>query len=151
MKKVTPDMEKGKKMTDQLSKNFKKSEFKCRDGTHVPDELMENLEELVENLQIIRDHIGVPMRIISGYRSPKYNRRIGGARKSQHMKAKAADIVVKTIKPVKMREIIIDLIKEGKIKKGGVGLYRSFVHYDTRGRNARWKGNGVKDYQGESK
>lgn len=151
MKKKAPDAEKEKKMTDQLSKNFKKSEFKCRDGTHVPDELMENLEELVENLQIIRDHIGVPMRIISGYRSPKYNRRIGGARKSQHMKAKAADIVVKTIKPVKMREIIIDLIKEGKIKKGGVGLYRSFVHYDTRGRNARWKGNGVKDYQGESK
>jgi len=138
-------------MSNQMSKNFKKSEFKCRDGTHVPDEYMDNLEELVENLQIIRDHIGAPMHIISGYRSPKYNRKIGGARKSQHMKAKAADIVVKTIKPIKMREIIIDLIKEGKIKKGGVGLYRSFVHYDTRGWNARWKGKGVKDYRGENK
>ena len=42
-------------------------------------------------------------------------------------------------------------IKEGKIKKGGVGLYRSFVHYDTRGWNARWKGKGVKDYRGENK
>ena len=36
-----------------------------------------------------------------------------------------------------------------QIKKGGVGLYRSFVHYDVRGRNTRWKGKGVKDYRGE--
>tara|TARA_R110000824_G_scaffold150209_6_gene320744 strand:+ start:3574 stop:3978 length:405 start_codon:yes stop_codon:yes gene_type:complete len=134
-------------MSEQLSKNFKKSEFKCRDGTAVPTDLMSDLEELVENLQIIRDHIEKPMRIISGYRTPKYNRRIGGARKSQHMKAKAADIVVRGIKPKELREIITNLIKEGKIKKGGVGLYTSFVHYDTRGWNARWKGKGVKDYR----
>ena len=53
-------------MSNQLSKNFKKKEFKCRDGTHVPDELMDNLVELVDNLQIIRDQIGMPMHIISG-------------------------------------------------------------------------------------
>ena len=135
-------------MTNQLSKNFKKTEFKCRDGSAVPEDLMSNLIELVKNLQIIRDHIGKPMHIISGYRSPKYNRKIGGARKSQHMKARAADIVVKNLKPQELREVIINLIKEGKIKKGGVGLYRSFVHYDTRGWNARWKGTGVKDYRG---
>ena len=138
-------------MSEQVSKNFKKREFRCRDGSDVPKHLMKNLEELVENLQIIRDHIGVPMRIISGYRSPKYNRKIGGARKSQHMKAKAADIVVKTLKPAELKEIIVSLIKEGKIKKGGIGIYRSFVHYDTRGWNARWTGKGVKDYKGESK
>ena len=135
-------------MSEQMSKNFKKGEFKCRDGTEVPDEHMDNLVELVENLQIIRDHIKKPMLIISGYRTPKYNRRIGGARKSQHMKAKAADIVVRGMKPTELRKVIVTLIKEGKIKKGGVGLYRSFVHYDVRGRNARWKGNGVKDYRG---
>tara|TARA_R110000824_G_scaffold322689_2_gene509639 strand:+ start:330 stop:746 length:417 start_codon:yes stop_codon:yes gene_type:complete len=138
-------------MSSQLSKNFKKSEFKCRDGTAVPEELMQNLKELVDNLQIIRGYIKRPMHIISGYRTPKYNRRISGARKSQHMKAKAADIVVRGLKPKELREIIIDLIKEGKIKKGGVGLYRSFVHYDTRGFNARWKGKGIKDYKGDSK
>lgn len=134
-------------MNVPLSKNFKKSEFKCRDGTDVPDELMPNLLELVENLQIIRDHIGKPIHVISGYRTPKYNRRIGGARKSQHMKAKAADIIIRGMSPVEVRAIIINLIKEKKIKKGGVGLYKSFVHYDVRGWNARWKGKGVKDYR----
>ena len=128
-----------------LSKNFKKSEFKCRDGTDTPDELMPNLRELVKNLQIIRDHIGKPVHVISGYRSPKYNRRIGGARKSQHMKAKAADLRVRGMAPSELREIIINLIKEKKIKKGGVGIYKTFVHYDVRGWNARWTGRGVKD------
>ena len=116
-------------MSDQLSKNFKKSEFKCRDGTDVPDELMDNLMELVENLQIIRDHIGVPVRVISGYRTSKYNRSIDGARRSQHMTAKAADLRVKGLTAKELREIITNLIKDGKIKKGGVGLYKSFVHY----------------------
>ena len=134
-------------MTEQLSKNFKKSEFRCKDGTDVPDELMDNLKELVENLQIIRDYIGKPIRVISGYRSPRYNRRIGGARKSQHMTAKAADLRVSGMSPRELREVIIKLIKEGKIKKGGIGLYTSFVHYDVRGRNARWKGSGIKDYK----
>ena len=134
-------------MTEQLSKNFKKSEFRCKDGTDVPDELMDNLKELVENLQIIRDYIGKPIRVISGYRSPRYNRRIGGARKSQHMTAKAADLRVSGMSPRELREVIIKLIKEGKIKKGGIGLYTSFVHYDVRGRNARWKGSGIKDYR----
>ena len=132
---------------NQLSKNFKKSEFKCRDGSEVPDEMMDNLKDLVESLQVIRDAIGKPIRIISGYRSPKYNRRIGGARKSQHMKAKAADMVIKGMKPVEVHRIVVGLIKEGKIKKGGVGLYKYFVHYDVRGFNARWKGEGVKDYK----
>ena len=128
-----------------LSKNFKKSEFKCHDGTSVPDELMPNLRELVKNLQIIRDYIGKPVHVISGYRTPKYIRRIGGARKSQHMKAKAADLRVKGMSSHELREIIINLIKEKKIKKGGVGIYKSFVHYDVRGWNARWTGRGVKD------
>ena len=134
-------------MSDQLSKNFKKSEFKCRDGTDVPDDLMDNLLELVENLQIIRDYIDKPIRVISGYRTPKYNRRIDGARRSQHMTAKAADLRVSGMDPKELRKIIVDLIKDGKIKKGGVGLYKSFVHYDVRGRNTRWKGSGVKDYR----
>lgn len=132
-------------VSESLSKNFKKSEFKCRDGTNVPDGLMENLKELVKNLQMIRDTIGKPIRVISGYRTPKYNRRIGGARRSQHMKAKAADIRIRGMSPIEVRSVVLKLIRDGTIKKGGVGLYKTFVHYDVRGFNARWKGKGVKD------
>jgi uncharacterized protein YcbK (DUF882 family) len=129
----------------KLSKNFSLWEFKCRDGTGVPDDLMDNVKLLCENLQVLREYIGKPIRVISGYRSPKYNRRIGGAKRSQHMVAKAADIKIAGMTPKEVKDTIVMLIKDGKMMKGGIGLYRTFTHYDVRGRNARWYGRGVKD------
>ena len=129
----------------RLEKNFILAEFKCKDGTGVPPELLENVRKLAKNLQVLREHLGRPVRIISGYRSPKYNRRIGGARRSQHMCAKAADIKVTGMTPVEVKAVIVDLIKQGKMATGGIGLYRTFTHYDTRGWNARWYGKGAKD------
>jgi len=131
--------------SQKLTENFNLSEFKCRDGSSVPDEMLENVQLLCDNLQVLRDHIGKPIRVISGYRSPKYNRRIGGAKKSQHMISKAADIKVSGMSPAEVKAAIIDLIKDGKMMKGGVGLYKTFTHYDVRGRNARWYGKGAKD------
>ena len=121
------------------------SEFKCKDGSDVPDSMLDNVKLLAKNLQVLRDEIGKPIRVISGYRSPKYNRKIGGARKSQHMTAKAADIKIKGMTPAEVKRTIVRLIKEGKMMSGGIGLYRTFTHYDVRGRNARWYGRGVKD------
>ena len=132
-------------MSHKITTNFSLSEFKCRDGSDVPEDMMDNVILLCENLQVLRDHIGKPIHVISGYRSPKYNRRIGGARRSQHMLAKAADIKIKGMDPSEVKEVIVQLIKEGKMKSGGVGLYRTFTHYDVRGRNARWYGKGAKD------
>jgi len=129
----------------KLEENFALSEFKCRDGSDVPEELMDNVCLLAKNLQVLRDHIGKPIRVISGYRSPPYNRKIGGARRSQHMVAKAADIKIKGMSPTEVKAVIVQLIKEGKMHSGGVGLYTTFTHYDVRGRNARWYGKGVKD------
>ena len=129
----------------QMTDNFKSSEFRCRDGSDVPDDHMESLQLLCNNLQVLRDHIGKPIRVISGYRSPKYNSRIGGARRSQHMLSKAADIKITGMSPHEVKALIEELIRDGKMMKGGVGLYRTFTHYDVRGRNARWRGKGVKD------
>ncbi len=129
----------------KLTQNFSLSEFRCRDGSDVPEELMDNVKLLAENLQVLRDHVGKPIRINSGYRSPSYNRKIGGARKSQHMTAKAADIKIPGMTPKEVKDAIVALIKEGKMHSGGIGLYTTFTHYDVRGRNARWYGTGVKD------
>lgn len=129
----------------RITENFKLSEFRCNDGTDVPEEYLENVKLLCENLQTLREHLGIPIRVISGYRSKKYNTRIKGARKSQHMTAKAADIKISGMTPLEIKNAIVSLISQGKMTKGGVGLYRTFVHYDVRGRNARWYGTGVKD------
>mgnify|MGYP001483527525 CR=1 FL=1 len=133
----------------KLTENFSLHEFRCRDGSDVPDEYMENVRELAENLQVLRDKIGKPITVISGYRSPEYNKKIDGARRSQHMLAKAGDLIVKGMTPDEVKAEIVQLIKDGKMKKGGVGLYTHFTHYDVRGFNRRWYGKGIKDYQKE--
>jgi uncharacterized protein YcbK (DUF882 family) len=124
----------------QLTKNFHINEFRCHDGTEVPAELYDNVLELAKNLQALRDRIGKPIKIISGYRHLGYNKKIGGARKSQHIEAKAADIKVKGIGPAKLARHIEEAIADGDMKKGGVGRYPTFTHYDIRGKNARWGG-----------
>ena len=122
----------------KLQDNFSLHEFRCNDGTDVPEELMDNVQKLAENLQVLRNYLGRPIVVISGYRSPEYNKKIGGAKRSQHMLAKAADIVVADMTSLEVRDTVIKLIKDGKMHPGGVGIYPTFVHYDIRGRNARW-------------
>ena len=124
----------------QLTKNFALSEFACRDGSLPEGELLENCQELANNLQVLRDQLGKPINIISGYRPPAYNKKIGGAKKSQHLLARAADIKVRGMAPAEVHATILKLIKAGKMKQGGLGKYSTFVHYDTRGTAARWSG-----------
>jgi uncharacterized protein YcbK (DUF882 family) len=122
----------------QLTKNFQLSEFSCHDGTPVPSGLIGNVQLLANNLQVLRDDIGQSIIITSGYRSPSWNLKVKGRPKSYHMKAMAADITVKGMTPKQVHARIEKLIKAGKMKSGGLGLYPGFVHYDVRGRNARW-------------
>ena len=87
----------------KLSKNFSLEEM-CRSNTarvrslpNVPNaEQVKNLQQLCENvLQPLRDHLGKPVAINSGFRSQAVNMAVGGANNSQHMKGEAADIKCK--------------------------------------------------------
>lgn len=124
----------------QLTKNFNLSEFRCKDkaGTPVPDDLIPNVTALANSLQVLRDYLNVPIQIVSGYRTEEHNREQGGVKDSQHLLAKAADIVVKTLKPEDVAEVIEMLIDNKRILQGGIGVYPGFVHYDIRGNKARW-------------
>ena len=122
----------------QLTENFSLHEFDCNDGTPVPDELLHNVEALAEQLQILRDYLKEPVRINSAYRHANYNKKIGGAPDSMHVKAMAADITVKSKTPKQVKATIERLIKLKKLKFGGIGLYPGFVHVDIREAYARW-------------
>jgi len=128
----------------QLTPSFHVAEWRCRDGTDVPAEWYSRVRELAEQLEELRAELGDRgIRIISGYRTPEYNKRIHGAPKSQHLQCRAADIRVVGVAPWQVAKTIETLIKAGRMKQGGLGEYASFVHYDTRGIRARWKGRGV--------
>jgi uncharacterized protein YcbK (DUF882 family) len=123
----------------KLSTNFSLDEFASADGTAPSGEVLKNLTELAKNLEVLRKHIGQPIRVTSGFRSREHNRKIGGATNSFHVLGMAADIQVSKMTPEQVAKAIELLIAEGKMKEGGLGIYRTWVHYDVRGTKARWK------------
>ena len=121
-----------------LTKNFNKSEFECNDGSEMPEDVFENVEVQAQNLQTIRDFYNASVIINSAYRSPSYNKSVGGAINSQHLTGNAADITVKGYTPKQVADTIEGLIRIGAIEEGGLGRYNTFTHYDRRGNKARW-------------
>lgn len=122
----------------KLTENFSLPEFASKDGAAFPKEVKANIQELANNLQVLRNHFGMPITVTSGYRSKAHNERIGGSKNSFHVKGMAADIVVKGIKAYIVAKQIELLIHYGLMKEGGIGIYDTFVHYDIRGHYARW-------------
>ena len=84
-------------------------------------------------LQELRERLGTPLKVNSGYRTPQHNESIGGAARSMHLKF-ATDIT-----PVKWEEgergvvltAIYHLAKD--IGFTGLGRYDTFIHLDCRG------------------
>jgi len=123
----------------QLTENFSKSEFDCKSGANMPDDVFFYVERLAIQLQVLRDYLKRPIRITSGYRNPHHNAGIKGASKnSQHIYGKAVDIQVKNMEAKQVYSVIEQLINDGKMQEGGLGLYDTWVHYDIRGFKARW-------------
>jgi len=121
-----------------MTDNFNLMEFASKDGADFPQEVVKNLYELAKNLQVIRNFYNKSIKVNSGYRSPEHNKSVGGAKNSQHVLGKAADLVIEGITPRELANAIELLIREGKISEGGIGVYDTFTHYDIRGTKARW-------------
>jgi uncharacterized protein YcbK (DUF882 family) len=122
----------------QLTENFTLSEFDCDDGSKTPQSVIDQLEKVADNLQVLRKYLGKSIQVNSGYRSPSYNVKIGGASKSQHVLGNAADIVVEGYTPKQVFDVIELLQERGEMSVGGLHAYETFVHYDIRGHFARW-------------
>lgn len=153
----------------QISPHFTLGQFLCKQAGGYPKyvalrpRLLEKLELLLEdvNTQGIRTDGFV---VMSGYRTPYYNRSIGNVSNSRHMYGGAADIFI-DVAP--KNNYMDDLNGDGKVTiadavylykqadtlvkrtgrrdlVGGVGQYDKnpnhgpFVHVDVRGSHARW-------------
>ena len=125
-----------------VTAHFKMSEFNCKDGTAVPPEYEGNVVALCLALEQLRAELGEPVTIVSGYRTAEYNARVGGAVKSQHLTAKAADVRLPNWSPADVAACLESMIAAGVVPQGGIGIYAAsdFVHYDIRLTRARWTG-----------
>lgn len=85
------------------------------------NEVLDNILLLMLNvMQPLRDYVGKPIIITSGYRSIGLNAKVGGVPNSQHLEGKACDFVIQglsvneAIKMVKNSGIMFDqCINEG--------------------------------------
>ena len=115
---------------DRISEHFRRSEFACPCGCGF-DTVDATLLEVLERA---RNYFRAPITITSGCRCPTYNARVGGAKNSQHLRGRAADIVVQGVHPDRVHAFL-------SMGTESVGKYDTFTHVDTRsGRAARWEG-----------
>lgn len=73
--------------------NFTPGELACK-GTGAAFPLSADTEAFLDRLQALRDALGFPFVITSGYRSPAHNSAVGGVGDSPHVKGRAVDIRV---------------------------------------------------------
>jgi hypothetical protein len=111
------------------------SDKKLQLNTDPPKKYWNNMIETVKVADAARELLGRPLRVNSAYRSPAYNRAIKGSTNSQHLYFRALDL--STTAPKSLAKALNDLRSQG-VFKGGIGVYKSFVHLDTRGTNANW-------------
>ena len=121
----------------KITNNFNLDEFQCKCGCEMPEFVKKNVINLAENLQIIRNVVG-RLDLTNAYRCRPHNLDVGSNDSSQHPLGKAADIKSKKLSVKELSKIIEGLIKSEEIDQGGLGLYNTFTHYDTRGIRARW-------------
>ena len=152
----------------KVSPHFKLAQFVCKQKAAFPKYLVlqPRLLELLEGLVGAVRAAGYPVKtfgVISGYRTPFYNKKIGNVANSRHTYGDAMDFFIDVDGDGRMD----DLNKDGRHNKqdvdllykivdsfkrrsenahliGGVGRYYKtsnhggFIHVDTRGYRARW-------------
>lgn len=87
-------------------------------------EIVKNLRLLAQGLEQVRTLTGFHLEISSGYRCPKLNRHVGGAKTSQHTQGKAADFTCAEFGPP------VDIIKA--IRDSDIDFDQCILEY------ARW-------------
>lgn len=123
----------------------------CKDGTPYPERWRStrgrDLGVVFERIRAIWKR---PIVIGSVYRTPAYNKRVGGAADSQHTHGRALDLYPPKGVPLdafqnSVRELADRMVDEGQDLIGGIGFYPWGVHVDTRGtvgdRLIVWWGN----------
>ena len=109
---------------EKVGQHFKAKEFACKDGSQV----VFIDEHLVSILDILRNKIGKPVIITSGYRTPEWNKKCGGAKYSYHMCGMAADIRVNGMSAKEIANELNAIVPD----ECGIIVYKSWVHFDVR-------------------
>lgn len=85
-------------------------------------------DHLYTILDILRHKLGKPVIITSGYRTPEWNAKCGGAKYSYHMRGMAADIRVDGMSAKEIANKLNEIVPD----ECGIIVYNGWVHFDVR-------------------
>lgn len=114
---------------EKVGKYFKVKEFACKDGSQVV--FIDS--NLVSILDILRNQVGKPVIINSGYRTPAWNKAVGGAKYSYHTRGMAADIRINGMRAKEIANKLNAIVPN----ECGIIVYNGWVHIDTRTKKYR--------------
>lgn len=108
-------------------------ELACKDGTGYPQRFVEDgrVYRLAQVFENIRSACGDGKILIhSAYRTPEYNKKVGGVANSQHVQGMALDLEHNTL----ANDYFFTIIENNWRALGvrGLGHYKTFVHIDIR-------------------
>lgn len=113
-----------KNANEKVGQYFKVKEFACKDGSQV----VFIDDYLCTILDILRNKLGKPIIVTSGYRTPWWNEKCNGAKYSYHMRGMAADIKVNGMSAKELAKELDKIVPNGC----GIIVYNSWVHFDVR-------------------
>ena len=124
-------------MTKSPWKHFTLDELKCKCGKCGSTGL-EMKTELMEPIELLRERLGFPFVVTSGFRCPVYNRHVGGALLSAHCRGEALDLQILWTDALKL---VAEALKFPVFMGFGInqkGEYSSrFIHLDITPRDER--------------
>lgn len=112
------------------------AEVSCHDGTPYPPEWRKTrLVVLTSVFEDFREYAGgYPLTIGSCFRTPRWNRKQGGAKLSQHVQGRAIDIHPHREMTLEGFHTLAKMFAKEDERVGGLGWYKWGVHIDVRSR-----------------
>lgn len=107
-----------------------------REGRHAtpPGDKLHRIIPTVKIADAIRTGLGAPIRVVSGYRTPVYNNRVGGSPVSEHVNFRALDLQpIDSTRMEEMRAIAVAVVDLARKMGRNVALihYPTFIHIDV--------------------
>ena len=126
--------------TTHYSEHFTREELDCKGsecrGKQPPIGVRLRLLAVAEDmLEPLREELGEPFTVLSGYRCPTHNANVGGASQSKHMLGEAFDPAVPPGQQIRFKAA---MLRVPAIQNGGLGTYPAGGLHGDLGPKRRW-------------